>query len=241
MPYVKPSNKQATHKEKVSNRRFKHPRDTFNASMVEGASFDPVYDMPLVRSDSFIPSALVPFSIAKQNDWENFGCAVHFCERDQDIEPFWSNPDGYIPKLQKFQGAIGLDLSTCVDFPRALKEWNTYRNRACVYKLQQAGITTIPLLRGDPDVLDWEIAGLERGCAIAVSPRGCVRDLDNRRRFVRGLKNLVDSLEPSLILSYGRNSFGCLDYPISLGIPVHQYASRGKGNLGGGDLNVKVQ
>lgn len=226
---------------KKAKKRLKHPRDTFNASMVVGAEFDPEYDMPLIRADAFVPTALVPFSIAKRNDWANFDCAVHFCERDQDIEPFWSNPDKYTPKLKKFQGAIGLDLSTCVDFPRALKEWNTYRNRACVYKLQQAGIRTIPLLRGDPDILDWEIAGLSRGSAIAVSPRGCVRELGNRRRFERGLRNLVDALEPSLIISYGRNSFGCLDYPISLGIPVHQYASRGKGVLGGGDLNVKVR
>lgn len=222
-------------------RRYKHPRDTFNASMVEGAAFDSEYDMPLIRADSFVPTALVPFSVAKRDDWANFDCAVHFCERDQDIEPFWSNPDKFIPKLQRFQGAIGLDLSTCVDFPRALKEWNTYRNRACVYRLQRAGIKTIPLLRGDPDVLGWEIAGLDRGCAIAVSPRGCVRELGNRRRFVRGLKSLVDALEPTLILSYGRNSFDCLDYPISLGIPVHQYASRGKGALGSGDLNVEVR
>lgn len=223
------------------SRRFKHPRDTFNASMVQGAKFDPVFDMPLIQPDTFVPTALVPFSVAKRGDWTNFSCAVHFCERDQDIEPFWSNPDKYIPKLQLFQGAIGLDLSTCVDFPRALKEWNTYRNRACVYHLQQSGIKTIPLLRGDPDVLEWEIAGLDRGCAIAVSPRGCVRELDNRKRFVRGLKNLVDALEPSLIISYGQNSFGVLDYAIEHGVIVHEYASRGKGTLDGGDLNVEIR
>lgn len=222
-------------------RKYKHPRDTFNASMVKGAEFDPMYDMPLIRSDSFVPTALVPFSVAKRDDWTDFDCAVHFCERDQDIEPFWSNPDKYIPKLQKFQGAIGLDLSTCVDFPRALKEWNTYRNRACVYRLQRSGIQTIPLLRGDPDVLEWEIAGLDHGCGIAVSPRGCVRELNNRKRFVRGLKNLVHALEPSLIISYGQNSFGVLDYAIEQGIAVHEYASRGKGSLGGGELNVQIR
>lgn len=197
--------------------------------------------MPLIRVDSFIPTALVPFSVAKRNNWTNFDCAVHFCERDQDIEPFWSNPEKYLPKLQQFQGAIGLDLSTCVDFPRALKEWNTYRNRASVYRLQQAGIKTIPLLRGDPDILEWEIAGLDRGCAIAVSPRGCVRELDNRKRFERGFKNLIDAIAPSLVISYGANSFGVLDYAIERGIVVHEYASRGKGILGGGDLNGKIR
>lgn len=226
---------------KKAPRRLKHPRDTFNASMVQGAKFDPVYDMPLIHSDSFVPTALVPFSVAKRDDWTDFDCAVHFCERDQDIEPFWSNPDKYIPKLRLFQGTLGLDLSTCVDFPRALKEWNTYRNRACVYRLQRSGIKTIPLLRGDPDVLEWEIAGLDRGCAIAVSPRGCVRELENRKRFVRGLKNLVNTLEPSLIISYGQNSFGVLDYAIEKGIAVHEYASRGKGSLGGGELNVQIR
>ena len=141
--------------------KYKHPRDTFHAFMVEGAEFDPEYDMPLLRDDRFVPTALVPFSVAKRADWTNFDCAVHFCERDQDIEPFWNNPGRYIPKLMKFRGVIGLRL-------------------------------------------------------------------------------LVDALEPSMIISYGQNSYGVLDYPIGLGIPVHAYASRGRGDLGGGALGVKV-
>lgn len=220
--------------------RYKHPRDTFHAFMVDGAELDPDYDMPLLRDDRFVPTALVPFSVAKRADWTDFDCAVHFCERDQDIEPFWNNPGRYIPKLMKFQGVIGLDYSTCVDFPLPLKEWNIYRNRACDFKLQDSGVPTIPLLRGDPDTLEREVAGLKKGRAIAVSPRGCVKDLGNRRRFVRGLRLLMDALEPSMIISYGPNSYGVLDYPIGLGIPVHAYASRGRGDLGGGALGVKV-
>jgi hypothetical protein len=222
------------------DRRYKHPKDTFGAAMVAGAHFDATYDMPLIRQDSFVPQALIPFSIAKRSDWTSFDCVVHFCERDQDIEPFWSSPNRYLPKLMKFKGALGLDYSTCVDFPRALKQWNAYRNRACTYKLQSSGIPTIPLLRGDPDTIDWEVAGLEKGCAIAVSPRGCVRELDNRKRFERGLRNLVERLEPSLIISYGPNCFGVLDYPLSQGITVHQYTSRGRGDLGGGVLSEQI-
>lgn len=223
------------------HRRLKHPRDTFHAYMVDGAKFDPEYDMPLLRSDSFIPTALVPFSVAMRSDWSNFDCAVHFCERDQDIERFWTNPKRYIPKLAKFQGTLGLDYSTCVDFPRALKEWNAYRNRVCNHYIQQSGIPCMPLLRGDQDIIEWEVAGLEKGCAIAVSPRGCVKNCDDRRRFERGLRLIVDHLSPSLIISYGPNSYGALDYPIGRGIEVHAYASRGRGDLGGGALGVEVQ
>ena len=130
--------------------RYKHPRDTFHAFMVDGAELDPDYDMPLLRDDRFIPTALVPFSVAKRADWTNFDCAVHFCERDQDIEPFWNNPGRYIPKLMKFQGVIGLDYSTCVDFPLPLKEWNIYRNRACDFKLQDSGVPYDPAPSGRP-------------------------------------------------------------------------------------------
>ena len=222
-------------------RKLKHPRDTFHAYMVEGARFDPEYDMPLIRSNRFVPTALVPFSVAMRSDWSNFDCAVHFCERDQDIERFWANPGRYVDKLGKFQGALGLDYSTCVDFPRALKEWNAYRNRACDYYIQKSGCPCIPLLRGDPDIVDWETAGLEKGCAIAVSPRGCVKNRSDRRRFERGVKLIVDRLEPSLIISYGQNSYGVLDYPIGCGIEVHAYASRGRGDLGGGALGVEIR
>lgn len=44
----------------------------------------------------------------------------------------------------------------------------------------------------------------------------------------------------AMIISYGPNSYGVLDYPIGLGIPVHVYVSRGRGDLGGGALGVKV-
>ena len=223
------------------HRKFKHPRDTFHAYMIDGAEFDPKYDMPLLRSDSFIPTALVPFSVAMLSGWNDFDCTVHFCERDQDIERFWTNPRRYIPKLIKFQGALGLDYSTCVDFPRALKEWNAYRNRTCDYFIQSANIPCIPLLRGDPDIIEREVAGLEIGCAIAVSPRGCVRNRDDRRRFERGLKLIVDRLSPSLIISYGPNNYGVLDYPIEKDIEVRTYASRGRGDLGGGALSVEVR
>ena len=221
--------------------KMKHPRDTFHAFMVEGAEYDPEYDMPLIRQDSFIPTALVPFSVAMKSGWNNFDCAVHFCERDQDIERFWSNPRRYVPKLKRFQGVLGLDYSTCVDFPRALKEWNAFRNRSCDFYLQKEGMKVVPLLRGDPDIFEREIAGMTKGGMIAVSPRGCVMNRDNRRRFERGLHNIVDALEPSLIISYGHNCYGVLDYPISLRIPVHMYCSRGRGDLGGGALSVKVQ
>ena len=167
-------------------------------------------------------------------------CGNTSLERDQDIEPFWSNPRKYIPKLLKFQGVIGLDYSTCVDFPLPLKEWNIYRNRVCNYMLQTSGIETIPVLRGDPDTIEREIAGLDRGRAIAVSPRGCVKNPDDRRRFIRGSRLLIDRLEPSLVISYGPISHGVLEYPIGLGIPVHAYASRGRGDLGGGTIGVKV-
>lgn len=80
-----------------------------------------------------------------------------------------------------------------------------------------------------------------KGSLFAVSPRGCVKNVDDRRRFERGLKFLVDSIQPEAILSYGGNSYGVLDYPISLGIDVHVYPSRGRGDLGGGVLSVEIR
>ncbi len=99
----------------------------------------------------------------------------------------------------------------------------------------------MPFLRGDPDIIEREIAGLERGLAIAVSPRGYVKSRDDRKRFARGIKLIVDALSPSLIISYGPNSYGVLDYPLERGIELHAYASRGRGDLGGGVLSVEIR
>ena len=158
-----------------------------------------------------------------------------------DIEAFWNRPLNYIDKLLKFQAVIGLDLSACVDFPRPQKEYNVYRNRVCDSFIQRHGQHVIPLLRGDPDTIEREVAGLTVGCMVAVSPRGCSKDIEDRRRFIRGLQFIVDTLQPNAILSYGGNSYGVLDYPMSLGIEVYVYPSRGRGDVGGGALSVKVR
>ena len=222
-------------------KHLKHPRDTFHAYMLEGAEFDLKYDMPLLKPEHVIPDAIVPFSVAKRPNWKNYECAVHFCERDQDIEAFWNRPLNYIDKLLKFQAVIGLDLSACVDFPRPQKEYNVYRNRVCDSFIQRHGQHVIPLLRGDPDTIEREVAGLTVGCMVAVSPRGCSKDIEDRRRFIRGLQFIVATLQPNAILSYGGNSYGVLDYPMSLGIEVYVYPSRGRGDVGGGALSVKVR
>ena len=238
--YVKECDDESCHEQSTTG-RFKHPRDTFHAHMLKGAQFEPKFDMPILKPERIVPEAIVPFSIAKKASWTNFDCAVHFCERDSDIEPFWNNPKRYIEKLLEFQAVLGLDLSTCVDFPRPLKEYNVYRNRVCDSYIQRKGQHVIPLLRGDPDTIEREVAGLEQGFLFAVSPRSCAKNVDNRRRFERGLKLLVDSIQPEAILSYGENCYGVLDHPISLGITVHVYPSRGRGDLGGGALSVKIR
>lgn len=226
---------------KDSRRKLKHPRDTFHAFMYEDAKFEPRFDMPVLKPETIVPDAIVPFSLAKRADWDNFDCAVHFCERDSDIEPFWNNPGRYIDKLLKFQAVIGLDFSTCSDFPRPLKEWNVFRNRVCDNYIQQHGQHVLPLLRGDPDTIEREVSGLEKNSMFAISPRGCIKEVDDRKRFERGLKFAVDSLEPKAIISYGGDGYGVLDYPISLNIPVHIYPSRVRGDFKGSGLSVKVR
>ena len=51
--------------------------------------------------------------------------------------------------------------------------------------------------------------------------------------FVSMVKAAIDKLEPAAIVWYGSDAYGTTDYPKTLGIPVHVFHGKGRGNLGG--------
>ena len=69
---------------------------------------------------------------------------------------------------------------------------------------------------------------------IAICGRALTKDVTERRRFVRDVKTTVDFLEPMVIVYYGSDLYGVMDYPRSLGIPVWVYPGCNRGALDGG-------
>lgn len=217
-----------------------HARDTFHAFLIEGASFSGDLELPRLEPvpvDTPPPEKLVAFSRAQEKHLSGVGKTVHFFEDDFRFERIWNNPKKYLARLLEFDSIVMPDFSACIDFPKVLKMWEEYRNLSLASWLQRQGAIVYPNARHQPDC-DWLIEPLPRHSVIAVCGRGLVRNVEERRRFVRDLKSTVDMLEPSGIVYYGPDAYGVLEYPRSLGIPIWTYPGDRKDDMtGGGDGN----
>ena len=220
-------------------KRPMHKRDVFHAFMVQGARFEGEFDMPCIKGTQTVPKGLVTFSEAMRESCRDFDCHVMFYEDDFRFERFWAQPRRYKARLKRFAGAISTDYSTCTDFPGALKVWNTYRNLASGFWMQRhLGMDVIPNVRVEELTRDWALDGLPHESLIAVGARACVKNHGDRRLFCEGLRIACDELNPSGIVWYGSDAYGCADYPRSLDIPVYVFEGRGRGNIGGRERGI---
>ena len=209
----------------------RHARDVFHAWMLKDAVYVGRLDMPLLQPSSSVPNKLVAFSDAMKPSWRDFDCWVHFFEDDAIINRFWNNPTQYLKKLKKFRGVTGLDYSVGWIFPRAVKEYNHFRNSTCSHWLHQRGIEVIPQARCEQDDFMDVLAGFPKRSTIAIGARSMVRDVKDRVVLKEAVKLVVDFLEPSHIVWYGSTQYGVADYLDEMGIPYTVYPGKGRGDL----------
>lgn len=201
----------------------KHQRDVFHAWMLDGIEFSKDWDMPVRRSEEARPRALVAFSTAMHPNFDDYSCFVHFYEDDFRFERLWNDPQRCLPKLARFAGVIMPNFSTAVDFPIPLKMWNAYRNQLLGAWMQKQGLVVLPNARAQLGC-PWLLEGLPRHSTIAICGRAQIKDVDERRRFVRDLRTTIDELEPSCVVYYGADTHGVLEYPRLLGIPIQVFS-----------------
>ena len=80
--------------------------------------------------------------------------------------------------------------------------------------------------------MPYSLAGAPRQSPIVVGSHGCLKNREDRARFVQELRMSVDILKPSAILVYGTDSYGAFDYPKQLGISIKVYPSEMQRRLG---------
>jgi len=175
--------------------------DVFKAWLVGGAEFTEVYEFPKLKKCDEIPDAAIPFDKAlttkKKDQW------VHFYIDDHRFECFWINPKAYLERLKAFDGVISPDYSLYRNMPLAMQIWNTYRNRAIAFWLQNNGVNVIPNVRwGDERTYSFCFEGIPENSVVAISTNGCIQDKTDRLYFKQGLRAMVDRLAPSTIVNY---------------------------------------
>lgn len=176
--------------------------DVFHSFLVESATYDGIYEMPVLASTQTIPRKAIPFSKAlsskDSNQW------VCFYEHDYCFARIWNNPKQYLSVLKRFQGVISPDFSLYRNMPLPMQIWNTYRGKALAYWWQQNGITVIPNIRfSDKRSFDFCFSGVPRNSVVSIGTVGTLKNKLDKAYLQHGLSKMVKVLNPSAIVVYG--------------------------------------
>ena len=193
------------------NQRLAVITDGCNPEMVEGAEFDGILEIPIIKRPSQfkVPQGIVPFSRMDAVEPERF--AVCEYENDRNFAELLRDPEPFVKELRKYQAFITPDASLYWDMPLAAQIVNKYRNHAIGYYMQSRGIYTIPNVRwGDErtyttKVLPEKLAflGVEKNSIVSIGSYGVVKSKQEKEHFRAGLESMLETLTPELVLVYG--------------------------------------
>lgn len=196
--------------------------ENLNRAIFEGSG---PYEIPTLRKDNTRADIFVGFNYAKScKDPGTKG--LHFFVDDYQFMRLWTNPDAYIPMLQKFKAVCTPDFSLYTDFPPAIQIYNHYRKHWLGAYMQLHGIKIIPTIAwSDEDSLNWCFDGEPKGGSVIISSVGTQANEESKRLFKLGYDEMLRQLEPEKIYLYGLIPAECEDSRIER-IPAFQERHR---------------
>lgn len=199
-------------------------KDVFHAFLIKNATYSGEREIPCLQKETAVPEKLVLFSKAiSSKEYDGWIC---FYEDDVSFERLWNNPQRYLPILKRFSGVISPDFSVYRDMPLVMQEWNIYRSRALAHWLRQNGVRVIPNIRwGDERTYELCCTGISDGGTIAIGSHGCIKLLQEREPFKKGLDYVVGQLHPDTIVVYGKAPDSIFERYRESGISVKQFES----------------
>ncbi|MBR3417838.1 MAG: DUF4417 domain-containing protein [Oscillospiraceae bacterium] len=196
--------------------------DMWNAFMVKDAQFTMGSDIPICPCTADQPPTelisyeeakrLVKLSV-KQNPDFHKDAYVHFYIDDQKFDGkrdgIWQKPQEALEIIRHFSGIISPDFSTNADFPDPLKRYNTYRMRAFGYWISIHDIPVINNVRwGTEETWSYCFDGIPYNSIVAIGTVASgIHKLENRPLFERGLLQMMELLNPRMIIVYGSSNY----------------------------------
>lgn len=166
------------------------------------------FGIPDLQRELWVPGDLGAWHLPRQRERAaaNDG-AIHFFIDDYRFETAFTSPERTLPRVQAVGGALTPDFSWWRSVPRTAALWQTYRSRWCGAFWQRNGVRVVPTVNwGGPESFDWCFEGIPRGGVVAVSALG-VKAKDEAPGFRAGFWEMLQRLEPSAVLSYGKLRF----------------------------------
>ena len=162
------------------------------------------YDIPEIEPTQFDNADFIGFNYAKSAK----NCkdkAVHFFLDDYQFARVWTDPDRYIPMLQRFKYVLTPDFSLYTDFPKPLQIYNHYRKHWLGAYWQMHGIHVIPTICwSDTSSFDWCFDGEPTNSIVSISSVGTQQTANKKEAFAVGCREAIKRLNPSQILWHGK-------------------------------------
>lgn len=156
--------------------------------------------LPLVTS---VPDRLLAYNDRYGCDTAKPGDAVHFFLDDYRFETVWSQPNKSLSRIQRIGVALTPDFSLWREMPMVMQQWQVYRARWCGMWMYSHGIAVIPTVSwSTPESWKFCFLGIPRNSVVAISTVGT--NDDAMPFFKRGVQAMVDEIDPSMVLVYGR-------------------------------------
>lgn len=185
--------------------------DGCNPELVAGARFDGILEIPIIEKPDriIIPKSIVPFSERYKID--DYDVAIGFHEKDIDFAEVLINPESYVKDFRRFSVIISPDCSLYRDAPLSVQVTNVYRNRAIGSFFQRRGCNVIPQIRWGTEYtyttkyFPEKIAflGVPKHSIVSIGTYGCIQHREDKYFFKAGLKEMLETLEPEVVLVYG--------------------------------------
>ena len=183
------------------------------------------YQTPQLDAVQYKPKNFIGFNFVKTCKNPNSSC-VHFFVDDYQFQRVWQCPEQYIKQLAEFEAICSPNFSGYVDFPKAIRIYNHFRNHWLGAYGQAQGLRVIPTIQwGDDCDFDWCFDGDPVGSTVAISSVGTQANEKSKAIFKKGFHEMLKRLEPTVILLYGLIPAGCEDDRI-IRIPAFQEKHR---------------
>jgi len=216
--------------------------DMWNAFMVKGAIFTHPSDIPICPcTTTKRPSDLISYAEAKAmykkemnagNQDFHHDAFIHFYIDDQFFDgkrnSIWLYPEDALKVIKHFAGIITPDFSTYADFPHFIKGFNTYRMRAFGYWITGFDIPVINNVRwGTRETWDYCFDGIPKHSIVAIGTVASdLKHKANHPNFEAGLRKMVETIQPCIIIVYGSANYPFFDNLIKQGIEIISFPSR---------------
>ena len=174
--------------------------------LTEGADLVGAPGIPamLDLKNTQIPRGLIPFEKIKKKGISKRQY-VHFYMHDKFFLRVLTATKRYVNLLKEFDGVISPDCTLLVNQAPCIQQTNTYFNRAVGFFLQRQGIPVIPNIRWSDDrSYDYCFLGVPKNSIVSVSTHGCIDTAEMKELFRKGLKKMLEVLEPTDVLVHGR-------------------------------------